>query len=524
MKITCKGTCIAITLLLAMALGGCSNTQTTQPTENQKKYEVETLQVEGGTDYGIPNPYLHSSLGPGSSKMGLVYASLLEKDETTDVSWLAESWTTEGNVYTFTLFENQTFHDGAPLTTKDVAFTMDYYKEFPPISNPLGAGDGYLVQSYEIVDDKTIVITVADAMADTLVALGSFVILPQHIWETVEDPYAYKGEGYLVGSGAYTATTVDPTTGSYEFTAFEHWINGTPAAERVLFIPVSEPLLAFDNGDIDLTALPPDLREQYLADETIATVEKTNDFGTKMLINYERHPDFLDLNLRKAVYNALDRETIVSDVLRGGGSVGSAGYVPISSAYYAEGVTKYHYDPDSAKAVLSTRADEISLLCSDSPKDLAMAELIRNNLQDAGMIVHVESFDGATRNERVLSGEYDFALVGNGGWGNNPPKYLRTLFSDTSKYTGTNPHYMGPLGYENQALTQLCESQMFECDTDGRKEIFQEIQELVSQEIPLFVIANETAYDMYHTDSYDGWMKTYAYQQASQNRLSYMSR
>ena len=46
----------------------------------------------------------------------------------------------------------------------------------------------------------------------------------------------------------------------------------------------------------------------------------------------------------------------------------------------------------------------------------------------------------------------------------------------------------------------------------------------ISREIPLVVVATRSSYSMYRKDVYDGWMKTYAYQQAEQNRLSYMLR
>ena len=109
----------------------------------------------------------------------------------------------DGNDYTFTLFADAQFQDGAPLTTADVAFTLDYYQEHPPVSNSLGVGDSYLVDHYTVVDEQTITITVKEANADTLSNLGSFVILPKHIWENVDDPNSYTGEGYLTGSGAY---------------------------------------------------------------------------------------------------------------------------------------------------------------------------------------------------------------------------------------------------------------------------------------------------------------------------------
>ena len=247
-------------VLCAGLLAGCGGAPEaavtpTAPSESGSASgrRVETLRLEGGTDWGVPNPYLHQSRGPGTAKMRLVYGSLLEKDETGDVPWLAERWSMDGNDYTFTLFADAQFQDGAPLTTADVAFTLDYYQEHPPVSNSLGVGDSYLVDHYTVVDEQTITITVKEANADTLSNLGSFVILPKHIWENVDDPNAYTGEGYLTGSGAYACTDYDGATGSYEFTAFDGWCNGEQAAEKIQFVPVSDPLLAFESGEIDIT-------------------------------------------------------------------------------------------------------------------------------------------------------------------------------------------------------------------------------------------------------------------------------
>ena len=126
---------LALLLTLTLALGllaGCGGAPEaavtpTAPSESGSASgrRVETLRLEGGTDWGVPNPYLHQSRGPGTAKMRLVYGSLLEKDETGDVPWLAERWSMDGNDYTFTLFADAQFQDGAPLTTADVAFTLD---------------------------------------------------------------------------------------------------------------------------------------------------------------------------------------------------------------------------------------------------------------------------------------------------------------------------------------------------------------------------------------------------------------
>lgn len=181
-------------LSLLTACGG-----TSPDTDNTPDYAVETLKLEGGTDWGAPNPFLSVSRGPGTAKMRLVFASLLEKDENGDVSWLAEQWSIDGQDYAFTLFENAVFHDGVPLTTADVAFSLDYFKEHPPVSNPLGIGEDYLVDHYTIVDERTIIISVKEPNADTLANLGSFVILPKHVWEARGGPQHLHRRGLFGG-------------------------------------------------------------------------------------------------------------------------------------------------------------------------------------------------------------------------------------------------------------------------------------------------------------------------------------
>ena len=530
---------LAIAIVFGMAACGVTPAETAKPeaettaqtetvpvqTEPEAAYEAETVKLEGGTDWGAPSPYLNVSRGPGQAKMRLVFASLLEKDEQTNIPWLAESWSIDGNAYTFTLYEGLTFQDGTPLTTEDVAFSLDYFKEFPPVTNTIGTGDGYMVDSYSIVDDRTIVITVKKPTADTLTSLGSSVVIPKHIWENVEDPFTYTGDGYLVGSGAYKCTSYDGATGSYEFTAYEGWAGyGKPAAERILFVPVSDALLAFENGEIDITSMPADLADTYLNNPAIGVVNKANDMGYKLLINFEKCPMFLELELRQALYAALDRQSIVDNVFRGAGSVGSAGYVPEGSVFFNADCVKYDYDPDAAKAIFDGKGIAVSLLIADSGDDVSIGEIVKNNLEAVGIKVNVVAYDSSTRDSMVNSGDYELAIVGNGGWGNNPPTYMRTIFSDVSKNKGGNPHSMGPIGYSNDKITEMAEAQVNEVDFEARKQMFKDLQKLVSEEIPLIVLANKSSYSMYRSDYYDNWMKTYAYQQAEQNRLSYMTR
>ena len=101
---------------------------------------------------------------------------------------------------------------------------------------------------------------------------------------------------------------------------------------------------------------------------------------------------------------------------------------------------------------------------------------------------------------------------------------MRTIFGERAKNKGGKPHSMEPMGYSNSEIAELAEEQMKEVDFEARKQMFKDLEYLVSEEIPLIVIANQSSYSMYRRDYYDGWMKTYAYQQTEQNRLSFMER
>lgn len=518
---------IAAGLALLLAAGcssGAKSAAPSAPDGTPQHQRVPVLRLAGGTDWGAPGVYLHSSRGPGNAKKDLIFASLLEADETGIVGWMAESWRVDGNDYYFTLHEDAKFHDGEPLTADDVVFTVDYYRRFPPVSNPLGAGENFLIESCEAIDSRTVRMHVAASDATTLTALGGFEILPRHIWETVEDPMSFRDPEALIGSGAYQFSSYDGATGSYEFVAFDDFCAGEPAADRIQFVPVSDELLAFENGEIDIASLPADLYDRYAADPSVGMIEKANDMGYKLLINFEKRPEFLDFEMRRGLYQALDRQAVVDKVFRGMGAVGSAGYAPPGSIYYNENCVQYPYDPQAAAALFGGKGLSVRLLAANSGNDVKISELIRNDLAAAGIEVEVVAYDSAVRDEMVNAGEYEFALVGNGGWGGKAPAYLRTVFSDRSKNQGGNPHTMGPIGYSSERITELAEAQQLETDFDRRVELFQELQLEISREIPLIVVATQSSYSIYRREVYDGWMKTYDYQQAEQNRLSYIKR
>ena len=231
-------------------------------------------------------------------------------------------------------------------------------------------------------------------------------------------------------------------------------------------------------------------------------MEKYDDFGYKLLINFDKVPELKDLEVRKALYKALDRQAMVDSVFRGAGHVASAGHVPQTSIFYTDKVEKYDYALEEAKSVLEPLNLSVRLCCEESGAAVNIAQMVKLNLGAAGVKVTVEAYDTATRDAKVFDGDYELAINSHGGW-NMTPDYMQTLYSDVAKGKTKSPlaatslysdvakgKTKSPLaaisfGYTSKALTELAEAEAAETDFDKRVEKFQELQVQASKEIPI---------------------------------------
>ena len=98
---------------------------------------------------------------------------------------LAESWQTDdARVWTFKVRKGLTWHDGTEVQAADVKFTLEYLKAKLPVYQ----SHLKLMQSAEAPDKETVVITLSEPSARFPVNLLAVRILPQHIFEGIEDP------------------------------------------------------------------------------------------------------------------------------------------------------------------------------------------------------------------------------------------------------------------------------------------------------------------------------------------------
>lgn len=514
---------VAWVVALAMLLGlaGCSGAPAA--TENAGKNGGEEVQQEepqilrlAGGDTGLPNPYKHVPRGPGMSKMQLLYDSLLEKDEKGDIPWLAASWgiNADGTVYTFRLQENALWHDGTPLTAEDVAFTMAYYENHPPVANDLLVKGSHIVKETRVLDPYTIEVVVDRYDNNYLTKLGNVRILPKHIWDKVSDPVTYKGEDAAIGSGPYKLESYDPRQGAYRYVAFEEYWGPKPAATAIEWVPVSDGVLAFANGEIDLINASPDVLSNYQnnPEYTIKTGHSFHSY--RLMMNMERVEELRDVKLRQALAYGIDRQELVDKAARGAAEISSQGYVLPVSAWYNEAVEQYDYNPEKARELLAGKTYSFKLLTDNSADGIRVAELVKLSLAKIGIETAVESVEAKTRDNAVNTGEYQLLLINSGGMGGDPD-YLRAVYGKGAKTVK---------GWSNDEVVGLAEAQATERDEGARKEMIDELQIMIADEVPMIMLHGAVDNFVYRHALYDGWMFRYDHSKCDHNKLSYMIR
>ena len=479
--------------------------------------EQEIVLREEGGDFGYPNPFRHQNRGPGFFKMELIYDSLLEKDEKGLIPWLAKEWTVseDGQTYTFTMSGNTVWHDGRPLTAEDVAFSVRYFEQHPPVRGGLMLNGKYLMDSVT-VDGNKVSIHIPEYTPTALEKIGSMRIIPKHIWENVTDPAKFSGEGDVVGSGPYKLVSYSSEQGSYKMERFENFWGLKPAVSAIEWIPVSDRVLAFQNGEIDIVNVTADLLKNY---ENNSEFKVAKNFGLhdyRFYFNFDKIPEFRDKKVRQAVAYAIDRKELIEKLDRGSGLEGSQGYLPPMHSMYNKNIASYEFNPEKAKELMDGRKINARLLVGNSPKEVKMAELIKIRLQDIGITLDVVSVDSKSRDNSIKDKSYETAIIKSGGMGGDADM-LREIYSSKIK----RPHLAG---YSNEALDDLLYRQSVEKNAKKRKELIYSVQEILADEVPMLLLYGEIDNTVYRPAKYDRWTVRYDHTKLDHPKLSYMIR
>ena len=473
-----------------------------------------------------PSPFA-SGRGPGLVHAGLLFDTLVWKDASGRiVPWLAQDWqcSTDGTQWRFRLRPGIRWHDGSPLTAHDVGFTLEYLMH--------GAGShGETIQRQGLERVAAVEVTAPDTVVIRLVArsptfaewvAGRVLILPEHLWSRIEDPWAADGPETTAGTGPYRLESYDDGTGSCVYNANADYFLGVPYVRRLEFLALPDPLAAFHRGEVDAVNAGGEdagFNASFGAvrHRTFATMTARGEWARALYFNLSRGFPFDDGRFRRAVAYAIDRDELVRRVLVGRGEPGSSGGLAPSHPLVAPDLPRYTRDLARAAELLDDlglklgtdgrrrgpdgRRRTIELQTSEA--SAAAAELMASQLGEVGIDVVVEVLPLEEAGAAATEGRYQMALVGYGALGGDPDWLRLQLSSSTGERTRTRVH-----GYHNPRFEDLAARQLVTAEAGARQVLVHEMQRVVAEDVPMLCLYVPTRVIAFDEHVFDAWYFT----------------
>lgn len=523
------------TLRLAAALiacglaGACTPGTTTDggAREGPRPAQVDRLRLAAGPPR-FPSPV--TGLRVSGAQVDLMFDHLVWKDASGNVlPWLATEWSAsaDGTEWRYTVRDGVRWHDGAPLTNRDVAFTYNYFIKGPALA-PAGIFGAVWNENFrEVVAEgpNQVVFRLKRPWATFLTGITTLVpVLPEHIWASVADPARFTGPQAVIGSGPYRMESYDTTTGTAAYVANDDFFLGPPHVRRIEFVPAADQLLSLQRGDIDAADAG---TEDQLPEAALApfrqgrfdTIAGPHDWNRALHFNLGKGFPFDNVSFRRAVAFAVDRDDLVRRILFGQGVPGSAGGLAPTNPWAAPGLPAYARDLAQARALL----DQIGLrdLDGDGTRDLPdgtrfapelqtgaqhsprTAEIVAEHLREVGIAVRIRPLDQASADNAALRGDYEMAVLGYAGVGNDPDVLMRIRLSPRAI-----PLVSKAWGYNNPRVEELGVQQLFTASDASRRAAVHEIQGIVAAEVPFLSLYLPTPQQAFDRATFDAWYFT----------------
>ncbi|MES3000661.1 MAG: ABC transporter substrate-binding protein [Pseudomonadota bacterium] len=236
---------------------------------------------------------------------------------------LATEWNVspDGKVYTFKLRQGVKWSDGKPFTAADVVFTVNTFAKFNTYLSKLGP----ILDKAEAPDDYTFVVRLKEPLTATLDLFDKevFPLMPKHIYEG-SDPVTNPANRAPVGLGPFKFQSWESGRSITFVRNPNYWEQPKPYLDQVVFalIPNAQQRLnAFVKGEVHWfrpEASQVAAVKQAEAGGKVKAIRIENNAPERPVVDFNmRKPPFNNLKVRQALFHAIDRQRIITDVYQG---------------------------------------------------------------------------------------------------------------------------------------------------------------------------------------------------------------
>ena len=409
----------------------------------------------------------------------------------------AKSWESadDGTAAIFHLDENAKWHDGQPVTAKDWVFTAQL------ITNPkfdyglrsefntwAGTDENGLETAeksvgVEAVDDYTLKISFKNVtpVEDWLILHNKyFYVLPEHLLGDIAPEKMKDDEFWKAPIGSGPCTFISELSGSQlELGSFADYQLGAPQFGKLILkvIASTNTITSIAAGEMDGFYQQPTTDDALAAKDMGLTVTESSEptFTGVFLINNQ---NVSDKRIRQAMSYAIDKELLIEQTLQGKGVAPATCVIPGSE--YDCGLT-WSRDVDKAKELLAEAGWDSSrtLKMAVTSARESMAAIIQQNLAEAGITIDVQTVELATMFSGLQDGTYDLGICGSTAM--SYPLWM------SGYYDNKNATYCQ---ITDTAYAELQDKIAAETDEAKKKELVNEYQQLLWDEMPLVMLYN----------------------------------
>ena len=458
----------------------------------------------------------NNAVGSGTGIMvpgAQIFASpVMHDDKWNPRPYLAESWQLSADALSMTLHlrRDAVFHDGKPVTSEDVAFSILTIRDNHPFNTMLAP-----VERVDTPDTATAIIRLKHPHPALLYAMGPplMPILPKHVYGDGRPIKTHPNNTRdVVGSGPFRLVEFKPGDQIVleRFDGF--FIKDRPYLDRIILKTYPDSQTSILELEAGRLLLQPffnrvlELERARTNPQLVITNEGYAAVGgiNWLLFNNKRKP-FDDVRVRQAFAYAIDRDFIVKALHKG---LSKAATGPIHSGFpqYSPDVTRYSLNLKKAEELLDAAGlkkgpDGIRLkvTCDYYPGDedgqKRLAEYMKPALKKIGIEVEVRApADFAAWAKRMATKDFDISMDAAFAWGDPVIGVNRTYLS-----TNIRPLvFTNNAQYENAKVDELLAAAGREPDAAKRKALYGEFQKIVTADLPLFWLTELPYHTIYN--------------------------
>lgn len=383
---------------------------------------------------------------------------------------VAESWEQTGDAtYVFYLRQGMLFHNGEEVKASDVIFTFNRGMENAGTRSVLGQ----IAEMVEL-DEYTVELTLEDVDVDYLTKLVDplYSILSEKA--CTEDPE----NGGTIGCGPYVLDefVLNDYVTMHKFEDYWDAENLKTNNFRFRYIPEdSTRLIALQNGEIDVCMNPATVEVSYIADDDSLVLNQLNSSRVYYLSFNTQSEIGSNMALRQAVACAINKEDIITVAVEGAGTPAKTFWSQDLLGYY-DGFEGFEYDLERAKELMVEAGypDGLTMEIATASANITAVEVIQSQLREIGIELTINEMDSAGLTN-YINQEATTLLFNARSYGatvEGPRKVFVTGLSSNDAF------------YSNSRVDELFEMAGRITDTAEREAMYQEVQEILGEEVP----------------------------------------